>query len=156
MKFTGKIDRVDMNPEGNFEIIDYKTGGKNKVIDKINESLQLNLYAIAVREEIQKKRPFEIEIPAGEDWSKKTVKSASFFYPEKEHGLVDSATGKAEGQWFDYEVNDVDVANARKKIEDYLKDIDNMQFDATPGDFSCKYCDYNDICDESVATKKWR
>lgn len=156
MKFTGKIDRVDMNPEGNFEIIDYKTGGKNKVIDKINESLQLNLYAIAVREEIQKKRPFEIEIPAGEDWSKKTVKSASFFYPEKEHGLVDSATGKAEGQWFDYEVNDVDVANARKKIEGYLKDIDNMQFDATPGDFSCKYCDYNDICDESEATKKWR
>ncbi|MDA1347192.1 MAG: ATP-dependent DNA helicase [Crenarchaeota archaeon] len=156
MKFTGKIDRVDMNPEGNFEIIDYKTGGKKKVIDKINESLQLNLYAIAVAEEIQKKRPFDIEIPAGEDWSKKIVKSASFFYPEKDHGLVDSTTGKAEGQWFDYEINDVDVANARKKIEVYLKDINNMEFDATPENFSCKYCNYNDICDESEATKQWQ
>ena len=145
-----------MNPEGDFEIIDYKTGGKNKVIDKVNESLQLNLYAIAVREEIQKKRPFEKDVPAGENWSKKTVKRASFFYPEKEHSNVDSATGKAEGQWFDYEVNDADIDIARKKIEEYLDDIKNMQFDAEPSEFGCKYCDYSDICEDSEATKKWR
>ena len=156
MKFTGKIDRIDMNPEGDIEIIDYKTGGKNKVIDKVNESLQLNLYAIAVHEELQKDEPFGIKLPDGETWKNKKVKSASFFYPEKEHDVINSATGKAEGQWFEYIVNINDTDAARKKIEEHLDNIKNMKFDAKPSEFGCKYCDYSDICEDSEATKKWR
>jgi CRISPR/Cas system-associated exonuclease Cas4 (RecB family) len=84
---------------------------------------------------------------------------ASFFYPEKLHPDTDtdgvqlskSATGKADGQWFDYLVNDTDVEAAKKKLVDIKQAIDNGEFGAKPSDFACKYCDFNDICDESVA-----
>ena len=39
----------------------------------------------------------------------------------------------------------------KKKIEEYIKAIQNGEFEATPGLFTCKFCDFNDICEESEA-----
>ena len=158
-QWRGKIDRVELTPNGDLVIIDYKTGGKNKRVTKVNESIQLNVYVMAVRAELQKKKPFKIKLGPNEDWKNKKIKTASFFYPEKDHEDVDtdgvalskSATGKADGQWFDYQVNDTDVEDAKKKIEEYIKAIQNGEFEATPGLFTCKFCDFNDICEESEA-----
>ena len=158
-QWRGKIDRVELTPNGDLVIIDYKTGGKNKRVTKVNESIQLNVYVMAVRAELQKKKPFKIELGPNEDWKNKKIKTASFFYPEKDHEDVDtdgvalskSATGKADGQWFDYQVNDTDVEDAKKKIAEYIKAIQNGEFEATPGLFTCKFCDFNDICEESEA-----
>ena len=76
---------MELTPGGDLVIIDYKTGGKNKVVTKVNESIQLNVYVMAARAELQKEKPFGIEPAPGEDWKNKKIKTASFFYPEKEH-----------------------------------------------------------------------
>jgi DNA helicase-2/ATP-dependent DNA helicase PcrA len=44
---TGKIDRVDIDKEGNIEIIDYKTGAMPDE-KKLKNDLQLSIYALAV------------------------------------------------------------------------------------------------------------
>ena len=121
----GKIDRIEKNSDGEFEIVDYKTGGKNKVIENIHESLQLNIYAMAL---------------ASKDRFGKLPKRASFFYPEKE--------GE---QQFIYEVSEQSVKNAKRKIQEILESIDGGNFTATPNLKMCGWCDYKDICDESAS-----
>jgi DNA helicase-2/ATP-dependent DNA helicase PcrA len=48
-KVTGRIDRIDREPDGSVAIVDYKTG-KARDQENADQSLQLSLYAIAARE----------------------------------------------------------------------------------------------------------
>ena len=45
----GRVDRVDLLPDGRYEVIDYKTG-ERKTADDLREDLQLSLYRLAARE----------------------------------------------------------------------------------------------------------
>jgi RecB family exonuclease len=45
----GRVDRVDRQPDGVFELIDYKTG-RPRSEEELSEDIQLSLYAIAARE----------------------------------------------------------------------------------------------------------
>jgi RecB family exonuclease len=45
----GRVDRVDLRPDGVYELIDYKTGYP-KTAAELSEDIQLSLYAIAARE----------------------------------------------------------------------------------------------------------
>ena len=152
--WKGKIDRLEETPEGDLVIVDYKTGGKKKKIEKINESIQLNVYAIATNIEKEKDMPFGNKLPDGMSLKGKKVTHASFFYPEKDaDGDPDPTTGKASGQWFDYEITDEDMANTKAKLEGYVESLRNGEFDATPGEYMpCKWCDFKDICPDSAAT----
>ncbi len=49
LKIGGKIDRVDILPDGKIEIIDYKTG-KMSTKKEIDTNLQLSMYALAASE----------------------------------------------------------------------------------------------------------
>ncbi len=120
---NGKIDRVELTPEGEYVVIDYKTGGKRKDIDNVADSLQLNLYCMAIKEKYGK-------LP----------KRASFFYVEKPDGE----------QMFDYKVDPAKVNEVKEILEGYVKSIQNIEFDPTPGEFTCRFCDYSDICAESM------
>jgi DNA helicase-2/ATP-dependent DNA helicase PcrA len=48
-RVTGRIDRIDREPDGSVAIVDYKTG-KARDQENADQSLQLSLYAIAARE----------------------------------------------------------------------------------------------------------
>ncbi|HEX6387971.1 MAG TPA: PD-(D/E)XK nuclease family protein, partial [Solirubrobacteraceae bacterium] len=52
----GRVDRVDRLPDGEYELIDYKTG-RPKTAVQLRDDVQLSLYAIAARES------WEIEAP---------------------------------------------------------------------------------------------
>ncbi len=120
---NGVIDRVEKTPEGEYVVIDYKTGGKNKKVDAAN-SVQLNLYSMALKE--------------NPDFGRYPIK-AMFFYVEKPEG----------GQFFEYKVDPAKVDEIKSKLEGYVSAIQNKDFDAKPGLFTCKWCDYSDICDEA-------
>ena len=45
----GRVDRVDVLPDGRYEVIDYKTGERKTAAD-LREDLQLALYRLAARE----------------------------------------------------------------------------------------------------------
>ena len=123
-KVKGVIDRIEKTPEGEYVVIDYKTGGKTKKIDAEN-SLQMNLYAYALKQ--------------NERFAKYPQK-AVFFYVEKPEGE----------QLFEYIVNDEKVSEIIGVLEQYANCIKDKKFEATPEQFTCKFCQYSDICDESV------
>ena len=123
-KVNGVIDRVEKTPEGEYVVIDYKTGGKKKKVDARN-SPQLNLYALALKE--------------NPDYGKLPVK-AIFFYVEKPEGE----------QLFEYEVDAEKVEEVKGILEGYVAAIQEKKFDATPEMFTCKWCQYSDICEEAM------
>jgi DNA helicase-2/ATP-dependent DNA helicase PcrA len=126
-KINGSIDRVEKTPEGEYVVIDYKTGGKNKTKSDINaaNSPQLNLYSLAIKE--------------NPDYGKLPVK-AIFFYVEKPEGE----------QLFEYKVDPEKIQEVKSILEGYVAAIQEKKFDATPGMFTCQWCEYSDICEESV------
>ena len=137
MKIGGKnvigyIDRIEQTPQGDYHLIDYKTGGKNKKPDPV-EDLQLNLYSQACKNGIKDKHGKTL-VKAGT-----LPKKAILFYLEKEPGH----------QIFEYDVTEGQVKKVMKELEKLVKRIDKKEFDATPG-FHCKWCDYRNICEEAV------
>ena len=68
----------------------------------------------------------------------KLPKTASFFYVEKPEGE----------QHFDYTVSQSKVDEAMQVLEKYAESIKQKDFVATPKQFTCKFCDYNDISED--------
>ena len=120
---NGVIDRVEKTPEGEYVVIDYKTGGKNKKVDAKN-SHQLNLYSLALKE--------------NPDFGKYPIK-AIFFYVEKAEGE----------QLFEYDVDPDKVVEIKGILEEQVNAIVDKKFEATPEMFTCKFCEYSDICEEA-------
>ncbi|MDD4004449.1 MAG: PD-(D/E)XK nuclease family protein [Elusimicrobiaceae bacterium] len=48
-KIRGTVDRVDLRPDGTWEIIDYKTGPEEITEAAVRDSLQLGIYAIGAQ-----------------------------------------------------------------------------------------------------------
>ena len=117
-KFRGRIDRLERNPAGGYEVVDYKTGkGIPVPKSRVAEDIQLNMYAKAV----EKTRG---ELPA----------KASLFYLEHDKIL-------------EYEITPESVASAVETITGIAEDIAGERFDPTPGPSACRFCRYANICD---------
>ena len=137
MKLGGKnvigyIDRIEQTSQGDYHLIDYKTGGKNKKPDPV-EDLQLNLYSQACKNGIKDKHGKTL-VKAGT-----LPKKAILFYLEKEPGY----------QIYEYDVTEGQVKKVMQELEKLVKRINKKEFDATPG-YHCRWCDYRNICEEAV------
>ncbi len=54
----GFIDRVERTPEGNYVVIDFKTGSQSETKNTIKENIQMNVYCLAI---LEKFAPFHVE-----------------------------------------------------------------------------------------------
>ena len=115
--FIGFIDRVEVTPEGDYEVVDFKTGYNYENKKSIREDYQMNVYALGV-EKVYGKLP----------------KKASLFYIKKEKFVT-------------YEIDAEQVESVRNTIESKVKSILAEEFEPTPGFSTCKWCDYTPICD---------
>ncbi|MBI2038255.1 MAG: ATP-dependent helicase [Candidatus Magasanikbacteria bacterium] len=116
---NGRIDRIDQLPNGQLEIIDYKTGnGKEKLESEDKD--QLLLYQIAVNE-----LPEYKNIGAPE--------RLTYFY------LNDNLKVSFLG-------NEKDIEKLKEKVVMAIDKINSQDFTATPSPHVCKRCDFRDIC----------
>ncbi len=119
---SGKIDRVEQTPEGDYEVIDFKTGAAYKTKNTIKDDVQMNIYDLGTQK-LYGKLP----------------KKTSLFYI-KFNKLVNHFIKEDKLEEFKIELE--------KKIDL----IFNEEFDAKPEYQKCSRCDYAAICDEQKDT----
>lgn len=116
IKYTGRMDRVEKNPDGGYEVVDFKTGATPMPKKKVPLDPQLNLYAAAVREKYG-------SLPA----------KVSLLYPAKNNTVREYAVTE--------ELLEAGLGVIRECADDILAE----KFGATPGNH-CTRCPYRNIC----------
>lgn len=119
--FRGKIDRVDLKPDGTLEIIDYKTGRPKDA--KTVEKDQLLLYQAAAEDVLCPQRV----LPG--------VPSALTFYYVEDGSKVSFLAGPEELQKF------------KENVMETVADLGQSSFAPTPSEQKCRFCDFKDICE---------
>lgn len=115
--FAGSIDRLEERQDGQYEIIDFKTGRAYKNPTSIREDPQVNIYALAVQSLYGR-------LPA----------RASLYYLK-------------EDKMVPYDVDEPQVEKVKSEVEQATLDILAERFDATPSFDACRNCPYQSICD---------
>jgi DNA helicase-2/ATP-dependent DNA helicase PcrA len=117
-RVRGRFDRLDASPAGTV-VIDYKSSDvadQRKADQRARESLQLKIYALALRE-MTGRLPAQVEL----------------------RFLESGLAGR-------HRPTDVDLAAARAAIEAAAAGIRARRFAATPAYQTCRYCPYNQVC----------
>ena len=114
---SGQIDRVEKTPDGDFEVIDFKTGRDEKTKNTIKDDIQMNMYALGT-EKLYGKLP----------------KKTSLFYIKHDKMVP-------------YEIEPNRLEEFKNQISQKIEDIFDEKFDAKPEYLKCKMCDYTEICD---------
>jgi putative RecB family exonuclease len=117
---SGVIDRVDRNPDGSYEIIDYKTSRRLPELSRLRGDLQLPIYQMA----------------CSEMWGV-TPSKLSFYY------LVHNQ--RYSTRPYDEE----GLAHVMQRLETAADAISRQVFPATPNHL-CPWCSFQDICPEKV------
>ena len=114
---SGMIDRVEQTPEGEYEVIDFKTGYAYKNKNTIKEDVQMNIYALGT-EKLYGKLP---------------IKTSLFYI--KDNKFVPHFIEKEPLEKF------------TESLGDKIDAIFEEKFDAIPEFRKCSRCDYASICD---------
>ena len=128
----GYIDRLEITPDGNYRVVDYKTGDPSKV-DAENDT-QLNLYAEACRRNCLK----------GITLKENTLpKQAMLFYPAKDEGHRE----------YPYMVDANKVDEIISQLDEIVKKVESHEFPPKPG-FVCNNCEFKTVCEFAAPVKK--
>jgi ATP-dependent DNA helicase UvrD/PcrA len=114
----GSIDRVEKTPQGEYEVIDFKTGSVSESNNSIKDNTQMNIYAIAT-EMLYQKPP----------------KKTSLFYLKKNKIISNN-------------IEPSPLEEFRRTMENKVNLILQEEFNATPSFEACRSCDYQNICDK--------
>jgi CRISPR/Cas system-associated exonuclease Cas4 (RecB family) len=120
----GYIDRID-KVNGEIEILDYKTSKSMSRESELEKNMQLLVYSLA-SESHQDIKKFPKSVGLWYVLHDKIVKIS----PKKEY-----------------------TVEIKKRVIEQIKKIENKNFKATPSKFGCTYCDFNQICNDSIADK---
>jgi DNA helicase-2/ATP-dependent DNA helicase PcrA len=117
-KVKGYIDRIEQTPEGDYVVVDFKTGEKPSSMTKnsVITDIQLNLYSLAIQEMFGK-------LP----------KRASFYYI-RDNKIVD------------YYPTEETVGAFAETAKIIISAVCAERFDPTPSYQTCRFCDYADLC----------
>ncbi|MBV9464774.1 MAG: ATP-dependent helicase [Solirubrobacterales bacterium] len=113
----GRVDRVDLLPGGEYELIDYKTG-RPKSPAQLTDDVQLSVYAVGAREA----------------WRLEASRQAYYYLLDDQKVAVPSDEREDRADW----VRDV----AMEVAEGIL----SQGFEPTPSFAACSVCDYRLVC----------
>jgi ATP-dependent DNA helicase UvrD/PcrA len=118
-KVKGFIDRIEQTPDGEYVVVDFKTGSKPSSLTKnaVLSDIQLNLYSLAIKEMFGK-------LP----------QRASFYYIKDDKMIDYSPTEETVGVFTEIATSIISAVCAER-------------FDPTPSYQTCRFCDYADLCE---------
>jgi len=117
VKVTGSIDRVEITPSGEYQVIDFKTGRISETSNSIKEDTQMNLYALGVQE----------------TYGKLPEKTSLFYL--KENKVLDNP------------IKTDNLNKIKDTLEKVAESILIEDFEARPVKGACFNCDFRNICD---------
>jgi len=112
----GRVDRVDRLPDGEYELIDYKTG-RPKTAAQLAEDVQLSLYAVGAREA----------------WRLEASRQAYYYLLDDQKVEVPADEG-ARAEW------------VQEVAMEVAEGILSQGFEPTPSFAACSICDYRLVC----------
>jgi DNA helicase-2/ATP-dependent DNA helicase PcrA len=117
-KVKGFIDRIEKTPEGEYVVVDFKTGAKPSSLTKnsVTGDIQLNLYSLAIKEMFGK-------LP----------QRASFYYIR-------------DNRMVDYFPTEETVGTFAETAKSIISAVCAERFGPTPSYQTCRFCDYADLC----------
>ncbi|MFZ1995029.1 MAG: ATP-dependent DNA helicase, partial [Solirubrobacteraceae bacterium] len=112
----GRVDRVDRMPDGEYELIDYKTG-RPKTAAQLVEDVQLSLYAVGAREA----------------WRLEASRQAYYYLLDDQKVAVPADDGD-RAEW------------VQEVATEVAEGILSQGFEPTPSFAACSICDYRLAC----------
>ncbi len=112
----GRVDRVDLLPDGQYELIDYKTG-RPKSPEQLADDVQLSLYAVGAREA----------------WRLDASRQA-YYYLLDDQKVAVPRDDRDRGDW---------VCEVATEV---AEGIQSQGFEPTPSFAACSICDYRLVC----------
>jgi DNA helicase-2/ATP-dependent DNA helicase PcrA len=118
----GRVDRVDRLPDGDYELIDYKTGYP-KAQAELETDIQLSLYALA----------------AERAWNVRATRQAYYYVLDNRKVSLTDSGAASRRQLITDAIGEVGAGVAA------------MRLDPTPSFAACSHCDYLNICPAAEA-----